>query len=65
MYIKEYRHAHYSYISKVSSFSPIYGPSPDIYTRTDERNHTVIYITLEKEICSFTYMYRTGKNALD
>jgi len=53
MYVNEYRHAQYSYIYKVSSFSPIYEPSPDLYTSTDERNYTVIYITLEKEICSF------------
>jgi hypothetical protein len=32
-----------------------------LYARTDERNNTVVYITLGKEICSFIQMYRIGK----
>jgi hypothetical protein len=33
----------------VSSFGPFYGPSSELYTRTHERNYTIIYIILEKE----------------
>jgi len=39
---------------KVTSFGPYYRPSPDLYTRTHERNYTIIYITSEEEISSFT-----------
>ena len=61
MYLKEFRHAQYSYISDVTIFGPLYWPSLDLYTRTHERNYKIIYIPLEKESASFTQMYKTCK----
>jgi len=40
MYLKEFRWAQHSYISKVTSFSP----SSDLYTRNTGRNYTIICI---------------------
>lgn len=54
LYVKEFRHAQHNYVSKVSIFGPLYWPPSELYTRTRERNYTVVYITLEKEISSFT-----------
>jgi len=48
------RQAQHSFISKVTSFGPFDGPSSDLCTRTREGNCTIICITLEKEISSFT-----------
>jgi len=52
--------------SKATSFGPFYGSLSDRYTRTHERNYTIIYITLERERererSPFTQMlYKTGK----
>jgi len=44
MYLKEFRHAQHCYISTVTSFSPFYRPSSDLYTRNNERNYTIICI---------------------
>ena len=56
MYLKEFCHAQHSYICKVTSFGTFYRTS-DLSTRTHERNYAIAYITLEKEIPSYTYMY--------
>ena len=50
---------------KVTSFGPYYRPSPDLYTRTHERNYAFTYITLEKGTSFFTQMYKTGRNAYE
>jgi len=47
------RQAQHNFISKVTSFGPFDVPSSDLYTRTHERNYTIICITLEKEICTY------------
>jgi hypothetical protein len=63
-HIIEFRHAQYSCISKVTHFSPLYRPSLDLYTRTHETYYKIICINLEKEISSFTQMYKTGKKCI-
>jgi len=40
-----------------SGYHQIYMPFPH------EKNYTVIYVTSEKDISSFTKVYRTSKNA--
>jgi hypothetical protein len=57
-------HAQYRYTSLVISFG-INGPSSDLYTSTCATNYTIVNITLEKEISSFTLKYKTGKIASD
>jgi len=60
MYLKEYHHAKHSYIAKVTS-SGLFSGHHQTYTSETIRNNTLIYITLEKEVWSFTQMYTTGK----
>jgi hypothetical protein len=64
MYVKQFCHAQHSYISKVTSFSPFYGMSSGLRARTHERNYTTIYINSEKEISSFTQLYKTGEKCI-
>ena len=52
--------AKHSYIAKVTSFG-LFSGHYQTYIPETIRNYTLIYITLEKEVWSFTQMYMTGK----
>jgi len=60
MYLKESHHAKPSYIAKMTSFGLFSGHHQTDIPET-MRNYILIYITLEKEVWSFTQMCTTGK----
>jgi len=63
MYLKEPHHAKHSYIVNVTSFG-LFSGHHQTYIPETIRNYTLIYITLEKDVWSFTQMYITGKKCI-
>ena len=53
-----------THISTVTSFGPLYRLSSGLHTRAHESNYTTIYISSEKEISSFTQLYKTGEKCI-
>jgi len=59
MYLKEFRNVQHRYVSEVTNFDPFFGPSSDLYTRTQDINSTVVCMALKKDLSSITLMYKT------
>lgn len=52
------------FITKVTSFSPFFGPSSDLHTRTHESDCKNCLLTLDKEISSFTLTCKTSRKCI-
>ena len=51
--------------TKVTSFGPCFGPSPDLYTRNHGKKTAQIMYNLGERNLSFTLVRKVRKNACD